>query len=63
MFRIRLTLQGDFFSRRMAVHKSKTRQRKFVGASAENVIHGQLSKMENRLPGTNGAMSPPLKPV
>ena len=26
-------------------------------------VHGQLSKTWNRLPGTHGATSPPLKPV
>ena len=43
MFSSRLTLQGDFFSRRIGLHKNKTRQRQAVGALMQNDFgHGQI---------------------
>ena len=49
MFSSRLTLHGEFFSRRMAFHENKTRQREFVGALTK-WIRTQLIAVEHTEP-------------
>src|SRR5882724_1403607 len=57
-----IDLAGRFFLKTHGGSRKQNAPTKIVGARCEKFSR-QFSKTEKRLPGMNGAMSPPLKPV